>query len=109
MSSYPYSAIGAAGAATSFVVQGRLGTCVVLSGIVASLSAAPAAPVQVSVTGNQSGRGYAFDLVAAGAQELPSPDGGMRFDLNEAVTVAVGAPGGAVVAKVNASAQWDPY
>lgn len=109
MSSYPYSNVGAAGAATQFVVAGRLGTCVVLSGIVASLSAAPAAPVQVSATGNQSGRGYAFDIVASGPTELPTPKDGMRFDPNESVTVAIAAPGAAIIAKINASAAWEPY
>lgn len=105
----PYTAVGAAGAGISIKVNSKSGMRVKITGLNASLSVAPAAPVPITV---QEGSGLTtrlqLDLVGAGPQNLYPPDGGWLFEVGQDVTVAVAAPGGAVVPKLNVTAEWKP-
>lgn len=106
MSSYPYSSRSPGANAPAIVtVQGRTGARVVVSGIIVSYNAAPTAG-NFTILGNNSNRGYDFDISAAGPLAIPNPEDGMEFDVGESVTATLAAAGAAVVGKVNLAVQW---
>jgi hypothetical protein len=106
---FPLSNVGAAGAATTLTIRGKIGRRIRITGLNTSFSAAPVASVALTVSeaGNNSPR-LNLDLAAIGPQNLYPPDGGWLFEPGQDVTVTVAAPGGAVITKINAAVEYPP-
>lgn len=98
----------AAGAAAGATVGGKLGAKVRITAAVWSLTAAPAAPVTLTIVGRQSRIQFTTQIVAAGPQSLTLGSTGAEYDPNESVDGTISAPGGAVVATLDLLADFIP-